>query len=46
MLRPRRSVWMRLAVAEAVVIALSAVALLALVGLDESTLALLPFYVH
>ena len=41
MLRPFRSAWMRLALAEALVIALSAVALLALLGLDESTRALL-----
>lgn len=46
MLQSNRPTWMRLALAEAVVIALSAVALLTLLGLDEHTLALLPFKPH
>jgi hypothetical protein len=46
MLQPNRPIWMRLALAEAVVIVLSAVALLALLGLDERTLALLSFAPH
>jgi hypothetical protein len=46
MLQPYRPIWMRLALAEAVVIALSAVALLTLLGLDEHTLNLLPFMPH
>jgi phosphotransacetylase len=46
MSRQNRSVWMRLALAEALVIALSAVALLALLGLDEPTVALMSFVAH
>lgn len=41
MSRMIRPIWMRLALAEAVVIAVGTVALLALLGLDEPTLALL-----
>lgn len=46
MSRQNRSVWMRLALAEALVIALSAVALLALLGLDEPTVAMMSFVAH
>ncbi len=46
MSRPNRSVWMRLALAEALVIAVSAIVLLALVGLDGPTLALMSFVAH
>ncbi len=46
MLRPNRSIWMRLALAEALVIAVSAIALLALLGLDEPTVALMSFVAH
>jgi hypothetical protein len=46
MLQRNRTTWMRLALAEALVLAVSAVALLALLGLDEPTVAMMSFVAH
>lgn len=44
--RPPRGRWLRLALIESIVVAVGALALLALLSIDEPTRALMPFIAH